>query len=85
MTGPAEQAEKSLDRMFEAEEELYRAAARGNGTDKEKYRSYVISNYDRKLELLDTIAKSSLNAAKRAAAAKEAQNLRRQGRPIYRG
>jgi hypothetical protein len=85
MTGPAERAEKSLDRMFEVEEELYRAAARGDGTDKEKYRNYVISNYDRKLELLDTIAKTSLDVAKRAATAKEAQNLRRQGRPIYRG
>jgi WD40 repeat protein len=85
LIGPAEQAEKTLDRMFEIEEQLYRAAARRDATEKENYRNYVIDNYDRKLELLDTIAETSLDSIKRAAAAKEAENLRRQGRPIYRG
>lgn len=83
MTGPAERAEKELDRMFEVEEELYRAAARGDGADKEIYRNRHIINYDRKLDLLGTIAETSLDPAKRAAAAKEAQNLRREGRPVY--
>lgn len=83
MTGPAERAEKDLDRMFEVEEDLYRRAARGDETDKEIYRNCHIINYDRKLDLLDTIAKTSLDPAKQAAAAKEAQNLRREGRPIY--
>ncbi len=84
MAGPAERAEEFLDLMFQVEEGLYRLAARGDGTDKEFYRNYVIINYDRKLELLDTVAKTSLDAVKRAAAAKAAQDLR-EGRPIYRG
>ncbi|HEY7224694.1 MAG TPA: hypothetical protein VH561_14050 [Micromonosporaceae bacterium] len=79
MTEPSERAERELDSIWETEARLHSAAVAGGYPEKAALRDYVRGAYDRKLRLMDTIATTSDDPAKRGAAAMAAEVLRRQG------